>query len=72
MKKLTPKELERQLGMQYAQWVKENPQTASIYRDCQEVIQTSLAFMEHYNKAYLTIRNGLSGRTGSVSSTHPA
>lgn len=61
-KKLSSQEIERKLGQQYAQALKESPQLASIYRDCEEVIQGSLNLLEHYNKISMALRSGKAGR----------
>jgi hypothetical protein len=66
--KLPAKEIERRLGLQYAQHLKENPQTASVYKDYQEAIQTTLTFMEHYNKISLAIKNKLPARKSASNS----
>lgn len=51
MARMDPREIERRLGFAYAQTVKESGAVSTnVYKDCQEVIQSSLAVMEHYNK----------------------
>lgn len=52
-------EIQQYLGAQYAEMLKENKETAAIYKDCEEIIQGSLTLLEHYNK----IRLGLSQKT---------
>lgn len=62
MNKMPAKEIEKRLGLQYAQLLKESPQTAAIYKDCQEVIQTSLSIMEHYNKISMALKTRVPAR----------
>ncbi|MCE3235350.1 MAG: hypothetical protein K0Q50_1530 [Vampirovibrio sp.] len=62
MNKMPAKEIEKRLGLQYAQLLKESPQTAAIYKDCQEVIHTSLSIMEHYNKISMAIKTRVPAR----------
>lgn len=59
MNKMPAKEMERRLGIQYAQLLKESPQTAAIYKDYQEAIHASLNVMEHYNKISLALKSKL-------------
>ncbi len=54
--KLSNKEIEQMLGQRYAQLIKETPGMASVYRDCEEVIQGSLALLEHYNKVTISLK----------------
>lgn len=54
-KKMDNREIERILGQQYAQLLKENRDT-SLYRDSQEVVKGSLDLLEHYNKISMLIR----------------
>lgn len=61
--KLPPaKEIEKRLGVQYAQLLKDTPQAAAVYKDCQQVIETSLNIMEHYNKISLAIKSRMPAR----------
>ena len=53
------KEIERKLGLQYAEMLKENPHAQDVYRDCQAVIENSLQVMEHYNRIAITMKNAL-------------
>jgi len=55
-KKLSPKELERKLGQQYSQILKDTKQDSPIYRDCVEVIHTALDMMEYYNRVALNMK----------------
>jgi hypothetical protein len=50
-----PREIERLLGEQYAEVLARAPQ--SVARDCKEVINTSLALMEHASRVSLTLRS---------------
>jgi hypothetical protein len=47
---------DRQFGQRYAQLLKESSQSPTVYRDCKEVIEASLNFMEHYNRLSLAIQ----------------
>lgn len=51
------RDIERRLGQQYAQLLKESKQNQSVYNDCKEVIQASLSIMEHYNRLALALQN---------------
>ena len=67
MKKMPAKEMERRLGMQYAQLLKDTPQNSTVHRECQEVIEASLSVMEHYNRISLAIKSRLpNGNKGGV------
>ncbi len=66
MRRMSPREVERRLGQQYAQTLKDNLQFASTYRDCEDVIQTSLNLMEHYNKVTIALRNRTSSRQATA------
>ncbi len=48
--------IERQLGMQYAQLLKDTKQNPAVYNDCKEVIQASLSVMEHYNRLAMALK----------------
>ncbi|WP_373531970.1 hypothetical protein [Vampirovibrio sp.] len=50
------REIERRLGEAYAQNLRDNPSTESIYKDCKETIQSSLSVLEHYNKIALAMK----------------
>jgi hypothetical protein len=50
------RDIERRLGQQYAQLLKESKHNQSVYSDCKEVIQASLSFMEHYNRLALALK----------------
>lgn len=63
--KMPPKEIERRLGMQYAQLLKDTPNNAAIHRECQEVIQASLTVMEHYNRISMAIKSKLPNRNNA-------
>ncbi|HWU43681.1 MAG TPA: hypothetical protein VN132_09595 [Bdellovibrio sp.] len=56
MQKKNPRDIERALGQQYAQLLKESPASSSVYNDCKEVIQASLGVMEHYNRLSLALQ----------------
>jgi hypothetical protein len=56
MGRMSPQEVERRLGEQYANALKENPQFASVYKDCKDVIEASLSVMDHYNRMALNIQ----------------
>jgi hypothetical protein len=62
MKKMPAKEMERRLGLQYAQLLKDTPASSTVYRDCQEVIEASLTVMEHYNRISLALKSKLPGK----------
>jgi len=64
MRKWTPKEVEQQLGMKYAQMLKESPVSASapLSKECEEVIQGSLQLLERYNRVNMSMRS--KGATG--------
>ncbi len=49
-------EVQRVLGMQYAESLKENKEVQGIYKDCEEVIHGSLGLLEHYNKVRLMMQ----------------
>lgn len=66
-KKLSVQELERKLGQQYAQLLKESRVDASVYKDCKEAIDASLGIMEYYNRIALNLRNA-SRAVGAFSS----
>jgi len=51
------RDIEKRLGQQYAQLLKESTHNPAVYSDCKEVIQASLSFMEHYNRLSLAIQN---------------
>jgi hypothetical protein len=57
MAKLSPREVERLLGEQYAEVLARNAQTQAINQECKEVINTSLALMEHASRVSLTLRS---------------
>lgn len=57
-----PRDIERQLGQQYAQLLKENGKNTSVYNDCKEVIEASLSVMEHYNRLALALKNKMPAR----------
>ncbi len=63
--KLPAKEIEKRLGVQYAQLLKDTPQASAVYKDCQQVIETSLNIMEHYNKISLAIKRKLPAKKSS-------
>jgi hypothetical protein len=65
MGKMHPKEMERRLGMQYAQLLKDTPQNTTVHRECQEVIEASLNIMEHYNRISLAIKNRLPNKNNA-------
>lgn len=52
--KLSAKELERKLGLQYAQVLKES--RSEVYRDCKEAIDASLGIMEYYNRIAMAMQ----------------
>ncbi len=58
---LSPKEIERMLGEQYADVLQRNPNAQAVAKDCKEVIDASLAAMEHYNKMAMALRNMTTG-----------
>jgi hypothetical protein len=49
------------LGEQYADVLQRNPNAQGVARDCKEVIDASLAAMEHYNRMAMALRNMTSG-----------
>ena len=57
MAQLSPKEIEQMLGQQYAEVLQNNPQAQGVYKDCKEVINTTMAGLEHYNRMMLTLKN---------------
>lgn len=62
------REIERRLGQAYAQHLKENAPTGTVYREAQEVIQSSLSVMEHYNKISLAMQ-GVLGKNKRILAT---
>jgi len=50
------RDVERRLGQQYAQMLKECSHNPSVYADCKDVINASLNVMEHYNRLSLAIK----------------
>jgi hypothetical protein len=62
--KMSAKELERKLGLQYSQVLKESRSEVPLYRDCKEAIDASLGIMEYYNRIAVAMQNT---RTGSRS-----
>jgi len=60
--KMSTKEIERRLGLQYAQVLKENASTASVYRDCEEVIQGALTLLDHYNRVAVAMKSKTTGK----------
>lgn len=56
MQKMSAKEVERRLGLQYAQTLKDNAQFISVYRDCEEVISGSLDLLERYNRVAMAMK----------------
>jgi hypothetical protein len=54
--KLSAKELERKLGLQYSQVLKESRSEVPLYRDCKEAIEASLGIMEYYNRIAMVIK----------------
>jgi hypothetical protein len=56
MQKMSAKEVERKLGLQYAQTLKDNAQFVSVHKDCEEVIQGSLDLLERYNKIAMAMK----------------
>lgn len=54
--KLSNREIESILGMQYSNLVKENKELNGIYRDCEDVINGSLALLDKYNRINLNIK----------------
>ncbi|HEY9745880.1 MAG TPA: hypothetical protein V6C99_06645 [Oculatellaceae cyanobacterium] len=54
---MSTKELERRLGLQYAQVLKESPAQAHLRQDCKEAIDASLRIMEYYNRIALSMQN---------------
>ena len=48
-------EVQKVLGEQYAQTLKDN-RDLSAYKDCKEVIEASMAVMEHYNRIALQLK----------------
>jgi hypothetical protein len=57
MAQISTKEVERRLGEQYAQALKDNPQFTDVYKDCEGVIHSTLSVMEHYNRVTLAIQS---------------
>lgn len=55
-KKMSTQELERRLGQQYAQVLRDTRHTG-VYQDCEEVIHTSLGIMEYYNRISMALHN---------------
>lgn len=56
--KLSAKELERKLGLQYSQVLKENHSQVPLYKDCKEAIDASLGIMEYYNRIAMAMQGG--------------
>jgi hypothetical protein len=54
MSKLPPKEVERLLGVQYAEVIARAPQP--LRQECKDIINNSLEFMEHANRVALTLQ----------------
>ncbi|MGE0201094.1 MAG: hypothetical protein AB7P76_09010 [Candidatus Melainabacteria bacterium] len=52
------KAIEQFLGQQYADALRNSPQGASVYRDCEEVIQGSLSLLDRYNRINMWMRSG--------------
>jgi hypothetical protein len=57
MGQLSPKEVEQMLGRQYAEVLQNNPNAQAVYKDCKQVLDTTMAGLEHYNKMMLSLRN---------------
>jgi hypothetical protein len=55
-KGLKGRDYDKQFGQRYAQLLKESSQSPAVYKDCKEVIEASLSFMEHYNRLSLAIQ----------------
>lgn len=55
--KISAKELERKLGLQYSQVLKENRSEVPLYRDCKEAIDASLGIMEYYNRIAMAMQS---------------
>jgi hypothetical protein len=62
MQHRNPQDIERRLGQQYAQVLKENAQFRAVYKDCQDVIETSLNLLDHYNRVAMAIKSRPAGR----------
>lgn len=50
------REIERRLGEAYAEMLRQNPHAENPYKDCKEVIQSSLGVLEHYNRIALAMK----------------
>lgn len=62
MKRMTAQEVERQLGARYAETLRNNPHFVSVQQDCQDVINTSLDLLEHYNKVTMAVKSKTSSK----------
>ncbi len=54
------REIERRLGEAYAELLRQNPNAENPYRDCKEVIQSSLGVLDHYNRIALAMKGAFS------------
>ncbi|WMU93335.1 hypothetical protein EMOOHJMP_00141 [Microcystis phage MaAM05] len=54
------REIERRLGEAYAEMLRQNPHADNPYRDCKEVIQSSLGVLDHYNRIALAMKGAFS------------
>ena len=54
--KMSNREIEKILGMQYSQMVQSNKELSSVYKDAKEVINVSLDLMDKYNRMNLMLK----------------
>lgn len=54
--KMSNRDIERVLGMQYSQMVRDNKELTSIYKDCKDVINGSLDLLDKYNRMNLVLK----------------
>jgi hypothetical protein len=59
------RDVEKKLGQQYAQLLKESAKNPTVYQDCKEVIQISLSIMEHYNRLGLMLNDMVNQKSPS-------
>ena len=56
MAKMSQKEVERRLGLQYAQTLKDNAAHMALRKDCEDVIQGSMDLLDRYNRIAVAMK----------------
>jgi len=56
IKSMSNREIERLLGQQYAQMVKDT-KTAEVIQDCEDIMRTGMDMLDKYNRIALQIKN---------------